>query len=165
MMLPLHGIRRGPRLVRMGKPARALLLTAQRDSRNFSRVGIWRENLVTPSFENPGSLPFSWPKDASDGARQQRAEGQIGTHRDIVTTQTRPSVRASKGSPHVRVPLSQEFRQVLGLRNLYYTTPLIYDNRTPSTHNVEEAIKRRTVEEFDKTCRHSGQQGLSALAV
>lgn len=42
---------------------------------------------------------------------------------------------------------------------------LIHDNRDSYTASIEEAIKRRAVEEFDKTCSHSGQHGLSALAV
>ncbi|KXS93795.1 hypothetical protein AC578_825 [Pseudocercospora eumusae] len=40
-----------------------------------------------------------------------------------------------------------------------------YDNSGSYTARIEEAIKRRAVQEFDKTCKHSGQQRLSALAV
>ncbi|KXT09859.1 hypothetical protein AC579_6751 [Pseudocercospora musae] len=171
-MFLLPGIRHGSHLA---KPAHGLLLSVRRDLRYFSKVMACRESLGTASSDTLGSLPPTWPENASHGMREHQTAGQLETVRDIVTTRPKRGSRAPKGrkrgprAPKGRLTsyanLSQETQKVLGLRFSLGIPYLFHDKRASYTASMKKSIARRAVEEFDKTCRHSGQKGLSALAV
>ncbi|KAF7185897.1 hypothetical protein HII31_12770, partial [Pseudocercospora fuligena] len=160
----LPKIRHGPHLVRRAKRVHELLVFARRDRRCFSRTVIYRDNVITASYETSGSLQPIWSKDAPHGTREQQTAGQLDTDHEIVMTQKKPRTSISEGRAYFDAYLSQEMQDVLGF-HVHLVSCAMRDTHKLCYGQSEEAMKQTAVQEFDKACRLSGQQGLSSLAI